>query len=206
MPSPPKYPQPNSPEKVQPPSGINRLPPPYPLVRLPNHPPYSPRPNLNCLGIGSCSPGSSSVINCPLNNTQQVITPSNTENLNCAVTPASSLDWDNYQSPPLFSGRKIPIVSTVSSGIEGIEERISELNLSLESVEDLSTIGSVNKENAASDMEAEIGELLDTKLVILCEITDNPVSNIRPGMEIMAEKDVSKVMDMRTKFRMSLSL
>ena len=38
-------------------------------------------------------------------------------------------------------------------------------------------------------METEAGELSDSKIVILCEISDNPVSNIRPGMEAMAEKD-----------------
>ena len=55
-----------------------------------------------------------------------------------------------------------------------------------------------------SEMEAEAGELMDTKLVVLCEITDNPISNIRPGMEVMAEKDVNRLLEMRTKFRLDV--
>ena len=178
---------PNNLDSPKTPSGISRLPPPFPTVRLPNHPPLTPSNNIPiCTGSGVCSPSVSSVINCPL--------VSQAENL-IVGTPASSLDWDNFQSTPEFSSRKIPIVSTDYSSLEGIDRFLSEVDTSFNLTHTPPYI---------SEMEAEAGELLDSKLVILCEIEDNPVSNIRPGMESMAEKDVSKILEMRTKFRLDV--
>ena len=133
-----------------------------------------------CTGSGVCSPSVSSVISCPL--------VSQAENL-FVGTPASSLDWDNFQSTPEFSSRKIPIVSTDYSSLEGIDRCLSEVDTSFNLTHTPPYI---------SEMEAEAGELLDSKLVILCEIEDNPVTNIRPGMESMAEKDVSKILEICT--------
>ena len=167
------------------PIGISRLPPPFPSVRLPNHPPLSPA----CTGSGFCSPTVSSVITCPLSIQQGPITP-NLDNDGLEGTPASSLDWDNFQSTPEFSSNKIPIVSTICSSLEGIE-----LSLSPTVSQSGSVFVSPQFIQPISEMETEAGELSDSKIVILCEISDNPVSNIRPGMEAMAEKDVSRILE-----------
>ena len=171
--------------------GISRLPPPFPSVRLPNHPPYSPLPNF----IYSSPPRLSVISSVHSDRLEEANLPSN----NLVGTPASSLDWDNFQSTPEFSVRKIPIVSTISSSLEGVDWQLEDLDLSVES--NISAVESFVT-GKMSEMETEAGELLDTKIVVLCEITDNPVSNIRPGMEAMAEKDVSRILEMRTKFRL----
>ena len=98
-------------------------------VSLPNHPPYSvsPRPSLIRPGSGPVTPVGTpsssvrhSVISCPLAS-QQVAASLAQQNIVPEETPASSLDWDNYESSPELLGRKIPIVSTQCSSLEHLE-------------------------------------------------------------------------------------
>ena len=129
MPPSPKQSESKSPNSqlYTPPPGIARLPPRYPSVRLPSHPPYSPSTNP----IYSSSPRVSVIK--PPNSTQLEEAVSDLGNFDVSGTPSSSLDWDNFQPTPEFSVQKNPIVSTVSSSIKGIDQRLNELDLSLNS-------------------------------------------------------------------------
>ena len=142
------------------------------------------------------------MISCPLAS-QQVAASLAQVNIVPEETPASSLEWDNYESSPELLGRKIPIVSTQCSSLEHLEYRLPEVNLSGNSSNNsgYSLFNSAENTTVMDDMQNCISDLLEKKQDVLDEISDNPASRIRQGLEDGAEKDMEEVLSRMKEFR-----
>ena len=144
------------------------------------------------------------MISCPRLGSQPVNVPECPVNLE-GITPVPSLDWDNYCSSPEYS-HKIPIVSTqyidfdsLTSRLCGLSARVSDQDSEQGSIESVfeNTEKMAEMESLKLKLEASMQEIMD-------EIDDSPPEGIKNGLEIRAEKDLDRLLEMMKKFRVEV--